>query len=113
MEFETPDGYVRFDVTKLPGCCGVAVVHDVSFRQVNNKERFYRALNNHLKTTTDPFDLDRCKLVMTDRTRESMQPSIYDFCTDQEWMEGEHTFNRKSGQDVVIFELSRQTSRNH
>ena len=113
MIFENEDGGVRFDVNKMHGCCGVAVVHDVRFLPMQNKERFYNAFHAHLRTATEPFDLDRCKVVMTDRVRESLVPSIYDFCTTAGWMEGEHTPNRKSGHSVVIFELSRQSSRSN
>jgi len=109
--YRTENGTVSFNVNKMHGCCGVAVVHGVNFGVMANKRAFYAEFNTFLKDATDPFNLDRCKVVMTDRVRESLVPSIYDFCTSAGWMEGEHTPNRKSGHSVVIFELSRQSSR--
>ncbi len=106
-------GTVLFNVGKMAGCCGVAIVYSVRFHDVYNKAALYEEFHTFLSTQTDIYDLDRCKVLMSDSVRTSTDPSIYDFCTTKEWMVGEPTFNRKSGNQVVVFELSRQTSRNN
>lgn len=111
--FEGSNGSVQMYVDKMPGCCGVAVVHTVRWVGVKNKQKLYEEYNNFLKTATNPFQLDRCKIVMTDNDSPDKNPSIYDFCTTMGWMEGEHTPNKKSGNKVVLFELNRQTSRSY
>ncbi len=109
--FTSSNGNVIFNVDKMVGCCGVAIVYSVRFHEVYNKAAFYEEFHTFLSTQTGIYDLDRCKVLMSDSVRTGNGPSIYDFCTTKEWMVGEPTFNRKSGNQVVVFELSRQTSR--
>lgn len=116
--FETHNGRVEMWISKMPGFCGAAVVHDVEFKPhkktgMFNKRLFYKDFYNYLKTSGTPFNLNRCKILMTDYVNHKNQlveggPSIYDFCMNTpNWYVGPETLNGKTSRKVVVFELER------
>lgn len=112
--FETTNGSVAFNVDKMHGCCGAAVVYSVMWRRIVDRDAFYKEFHHHLKNATQPFDLDRCKVIMSDAVRKTHMPSIYNFClSSDEWAYGDPSFNKKSGNEVIVFELNRQSSRSN
>ena len=107
-------GSVEFDVDKLWGCCGVAVVYDVSFRP-NNYNRagriaLYEAFYKHITTAGQPYDLNRVKIMMSDSVGGTN--CIYEFCMEVGgWEYGKDTHNPKSGNDVRVFEVNREINK--
>jgi hypothetical protein len=115
QEYRLPGvGRVRYRVQKIPHFCGGAVVFAVQFHvnspaYINRKAQLYDGFNEHLRTAHYNMDIDRCKLIMCDSVNDGgTHGTIYEFCSHAGWWVGPATHNRKSGNDVVIFELERE-----
>jgi len=110
---ETQYGKFTFYVDNLHSCCGVAVVHGCRFYKDRLADRidFYNAIHKELVNREEPYDLARCKLLMSDAVRSETSRkrycSIYDFCMSMGWTYGPATFNRKSGNKMVLFEFDK------
>ena len=102
--FRSKFGTVDYDYEKLRGCCGAAVVFSVDFRfKRGQKEDLFKAFNKHILTYKANFNLARPKVIMSDK----VGGDIYDFCTFNNWLEGTRTYNIKSGNHVILFEMDR------
>ena len=118
-------GRVDFNISRMPGCCGVTIIHNVAFapRQGSNVGQLYTAFMQHLKRRAygdSSFSRRVGKILMTDVEPDPTAPvhagNIYDFCMtfEDEWEVGEPANNPKTDNQLVVFELNlpRLTHRN-
>ena len=97
--FNSKYGKVVYHVVKLPGCCGVAVIHNPIFLVVKNKDKLYKGFKRHLLNSRPCFDIQRKILMMTDR----VGGSVYRFCKATGWPMSEPVINPKTGNKIVTF----------
>jgi hypothetical protein len=109
-------GEVRFNVNKLHGCCGCAVISGVTFAPIptSTTEALYDSFREYLRNPPDADyrvngdnEITRCKILMADSVRGPGVPSLYNFGIHVEAYFGEPTPNPKSGNQLVIFEFDR------
>jgi len=86
---------------RLNGCCGIEVVHDVSFTNKNNYKKFLKILHKIAR------DEGVCKIIMSDRQRPRNVASLYDFCMSTPGIQyGKPEVNVKTGNLLYIFEYN-------
>lgn len=122
--FKSEHGKVKYNLTMLPGCCGIALVYNVDFIINNNEEYWnktkiikhrkllFKQFNKFLTRSTKPFDLNRCKIIISDSTNRAPDDSdLYtpvDFCTYMKWKKiGTRRYNPKSGNHIQLWEKNR------
>jgi len=110
-KFKTEDGVVQYYVDQLDGCCGIGVIHDVTFIIKGNTQRFFKAFNAHLHRPVPKVkrvgwdyvydneddreaismgengfnELGYRMLLMTDRLNNPYTESISKFCKTMKW----------------------------
>lgn len=104
MRASLDSGVVTFDVDKLDGCCGVAVVYCVRFYPNPRKtKKLYEEFHDYLLNYMGHYDLARPKILIADK----VGGDLYKFCIHNEWLQGEETPDPKSGNKVTMFEYDR------
>ena len=106
VHFRSVSGNVLYSVSKLPSNCGVAVVYSPIWNIApGKKEELYKSFFDHLKNAKDIRALSRCKMIMSDEVNGPIDM----FCKffEEEWYEGLRTYNKKSGNHIVVFECDR------
>lgn len=115
-KFKTEHGAVNYMSQIFPSCCGIGIVHDVSFGNIKKgcREIFYKEFLTHLleERKTDPT-LRRSVLMMTDgvpidedhRKAKAEYPSIDEFCKATGWRLLYTHYNQRSNNDVVTYML--------
>lgn len=107
LRFESANGNgkVIFQLQKMLGFCGAAIIGNVYFLPTkNNKINLFEEFDKHIKTCTTPFDFKRCKLLMSDK----VDGMVDQFCIHNEWIAGTIKYNRKTKRKVRIFECDRE-----
>ncbi len=105
LSFSSPNGEVHFSLQKMPGCCGVAIIFAVLFSPKSRKRKaLFEDFHKHVTTCMTPFDFQRCKLLMSDY----VEGDVDKFCKHNGWLGGEPTFNRKSGNRIIVYEYDRE-----
>ncbi len=122
-------GKIVWHVSEMPGCCGVSVIHDLSFYDVNDKYKLYDCLYNtiifgkkdiHFSSSVDPWSDDVIRMgpyynvnkyILTDAlysgNLKDRKPTVYEFCHYIGARYGTVTSNPNSGNNVQVFELTR------
>ena len=118
----TDNGAVQYKHNGLSSCCGIVVIHNVSFGNIKEgmKSVFYKEFDEHLRKRSGvnelrgDWDMDRGVLMMSDAVGgESNQggtdkPCIYDMCTTLGWDISNEYYNPRSGNKVVTFMTARE-----
>lgn len=108
--YTTKGGKVHFKFQKLPGCCGVALLFDVSFLpDVNTqeaRENLYKRFHKYVMASKGHFQIRRCILMMTDYDGGE----ISECCRLNGWNETPPVFNVKSGNNDIVFTIKKTPS---
>lgn len=114
MEMYLKNGDVYFeDIEEMPGCCGISVIHGVSFspkvRSLAGRRRLYDEFLKVIKDKDSEYKLEESfwgdnsyipdswslnKYLMTDRVFDKAKPNtIQEFCEYTGWLGGTVTTN--------------------
>jgi len=103
------------EVVKLPGCCGVAVVHGWGMRVTAEQAPAFHKKIQHYLEASSAGQLNRCKVLIADRVYdedyEHFHRTSYGFCKAMGWEEGSINNNGLSGNKIQLFELNRKVIR--
>lgn len=105
LKFESANGIVGFQLQKMLGFCGAAIIGNVYFSYKEGKKiDLFEDFDEHVKTCTTPFDFKRCKILMSDK----VGGMVDQFCIYNGWIAGTAKYNRKTKHKVRIFECDRK-----
>jgi len=105
-------GTVDYNRVKFPTCCGVTNLSNLYFKikEGHTKQQLYDEFFKFLQTNQQDPQLNRCKILMTDRVREDQRTSVFDFGMSQDgwYCSAKAIPNPNSGNKVVVFEMDRK-----
>lgn len=127
IKISIPEGQVRARAQMMPGCCGVALVYDVSFyiwRKNSSAGRnrltyvesgqhyrypqikkLYKEFDKFIRTSPEPYDLNRARVVMADQHNGDIDRMVRYVGG---WDIGKKIYNSKSYHYTYTYEHKRK-----